>query len=605
MAEIFRGRALAAGGFEKPVAIKRILPHLCQDQSFVELLIAEAKVLSMLRHRNIVQIFDVGLGDDGQYFLVMEFVNGLDLGKIQTALESKRRLLQVDLGLHIGAEVCEALEHAHVANDPDGRPMRLVHRDISPSNVLISRAGEVKLTDFGIAKRAEEVTGHGTVRGKFAYISPEQARNEHVDARSDVFSLGIVLFELLTGCRLFSALPDLEALFAVRESKIPRPRELDGNLPIEVDELLGKALARDPARRFSSAGEFGAALRSLRYSLEIASGDPSAELARVVESAESSTAHSVRGVEFETSEATVIRIRTAAAFSMNDSRIAFSQARQVINRFEEEETRQSKLGPDTLRDFRHSHQSKDPPPLQDHRARSLHGHTTSLSGDEPTAFAGPMTKTFDVERTFDAEEETIARGSPIRAVAPTTLKRVPPGIGPGSSLPAVRVPMGVGAPTVDARPPSMMPDVKGWEPVSYRAPEAALVPEPAMFRPPPREVPNPAAMGPALSVAPAPGYVPHSPERSFPAVSEEPARLLPAQTYPPRPPMVPQRSSRSWISRAAESGMTDAERWRTAALVLGAIVMAVLAFAVTRSCLHQDPPKALEPVVGPPESPAK
>ena len=228
MAEIFRGKAVAAGGFEKPVAIKRILPNLSQDRRFVELLIAEAKVLSLLKHRNIVQIFDVGLGDDGKYFLVMEFVDGKDLGAVQRALEAKRRRIPFDLVLHVGAEICEALEHAHVSRGPDGRPMSLVHRDVSPSNVLLSRAGEIKLTDFGIAKRAEQDATHGGgVRGKFAYISPEQARNEHLDPRSDVFSVGILMWELLCNRRLFSGLDDLAALRAVREGSINgRPRSI-------------------------------------------------------------------------------------------------------------------------------------------------------------------------------------------------------------------------------------------------------------------------------------------------------------------------------------------------------------------------------------------
>ncbi|MGN6108913.1 MAG: serine/threonine-protein kinase, partial [Kofleriaceae bacterium] len=238
MAEIFRGKAVAAGGFEKLVAIKRILPHLSQDSRFVELLIAEAKVLSLLKHRNITQIFDVGLGDDNQYFLVMEYVDGKDLGAIQRGLEVRRKRLPFDLALHIGAEICEALEHAHTARAPDGKPMSLVHRDVSPSNVLLSRAGEIKLTDFGIAKRAEEATGHGAVRGKFAYISPEQARNEHIDPRSDVFSVAILLWELITHRRLFSGLGDLDALRAVREAQVPRPLEVDPRLPPEIDALL-------------------------------------------------------------------------------------------------------------------------------------------------------------------------------------------------------------------------------------------------------------------------------------------------------------------------------------------------------------------------------
>src|SRR5690348_13717251 len=293
MAEIFRGKAVAAGGFEKPVAIKRILPHLSQDKRFVELLIAEAKVLSLLKHRNIVQIFDVGLGDDGKYFLVMEYVDGKDLGAVQRGLEARRRRMPFDLVLHIGAEICEALEHAHTARAPDGKQMALVHRDVSPSNVLLSRAGEVKLTDFGIAKRAEQdVTHGGAVRGKFAYISPEQARNEHVDPRGDVFSVGILLWELVCNRRLFSGLDDLSALRAVREAQVPRPTEIDPKLPPEIDAVIMTALARDKTRRYASAGAFGAKLRALRYSLDETVGDPASELAKIVDATEVATRES-------------------------------------------------------------------------------------------------------------------------------------------------------------------------------------------------------------------------------------------------------------------------------------------------------------------------
>src|SRR5215813_13401034 len=313
MAEIFRGKAVAAGGFEKPVAIKRILPHLSQDKRFVELLIAEAKVLSLLKHRNIVQIFDVGLGVDGQYFLVMEFVDGKDFGAVQRALEQRRRRVPFDLALHLGAEICEALEHAHTARAPDGKSMSLVHRDVSPSNVLLSRAGEVKLTDFGIAKRAEqESTGHGAVRGKFAYISPEQARNQHVEPRSDVFSVGILLWELVTNRRLFSGLGDMEALRAVREAQVPRLREFDGKLSAEVDALIMSALSPEPRVR-PTAGQLGAKLRNLRYSLDVTVGDPATELAKIIDTADEALRQSSQQLpparaEFEGSEATVIRI---------------------------------------------------------------------------------------------------------------------------------------------------------------------------------------------------------------------------------------------------------------------------------------------------------
>jgi serine/threonine protein kinase len=312
MAEIFRGKATAGGGFEKPVAIKRILPHLSQDKRFVSLLITEAKTLSQLRHRNVVQIYDVGLGDDGQYFLVMEFVDGMDLGRLYESLEERSRRLPLDVALYITGEVCEALEHAHQARGEDGEPIGLVHRDVSPSNVLLSRSGEVKLTDFGIAKRTEEATGHGGVRGKFAYISPEQAHNSRVDARSDVYSVAILLFELVTGHRLFSDLPDFDALRAVREGRLPRPRDIDPSIDAELERILLTGLAPRPEDRFPSAGTLGAQLRSCRYSLVSTVADPAVEISRMIE-------EYATGSKPEhhppTREPSVVRINTVAGFS--------------------------------------------------------------------------------------------------------------------------------------------------------------------------------------------------------------------------------------------------------------------------------------------------
>jgi serine/threonine protein kinase len=312
MAEIFRGKATAGGGFEKPVAIKRILPHLSQDKRFVELLITEAKTLSQLRHRNVVQIYDVGLGDDGQYFLVMEFVDGIDLGRLYESLEQRSRRLPLDVALYITGEVCEALEHAHNARGEDGEPIGLVHRDVSPSNVLLSRSGEIKLTDFGIAKRTEEATGHGGVRGKFAYISPEQAHNRRVDARSDVYSVTILLFELVTGHRLFSDLPDFDALRAVREGRLPRPRDIDPSIDAELERILLTGLAPRPEDRFPSAGTLGAQLRTARYSLVSTVADPAVEISRMIEEYGDGSKQEHKP---PTREPSVVRINTVAGFS--------------------------------------------------------------------------------------------------------------------------------------------------------------------------------------------------------------------------------------------------------------------------------------------------
>lgn len=346
MAEVFRGLALATGGFEKPVAIKRILPHLSEDRRFVELLMAEAKFLSHLRHRNIVQIYDVGLSDDGRYFLVMEYVDGVNTGKLYDTLEARGKRLPMDIAVHIGAEVCEALEHAHRARGPDGELLGLVHRDVSPSNVLLSRSGEVKLTDFGIAKRMEDHTGHGGLRGKFAYISPEQAKSEPVDGRSDVFSLGVVLYELVVGHRLFSHLQDFEALRAILDGTFSPPREVDPSMPAELEAILLKALAHEPDRRYASAGELGGALRDFRYGALSTSGDPAAELASILARHE----WGEEGAAVE--EHTVVRLRPATEAGGGDGAAReneedFREARAIIDAYEEE-TRAVQLDPEAL-----------------------------------------------------------------------------------------------------------------------------------------------------------------------------------------------------------------------------------------------------------------
>jgi len=357
VAEMFRGKAVAAGGFEKPVAIKRILPHLGQDRRFVQALMAEAKILSQLRHRNIVQIFDVGLGDDGQYFLVMEFVDGMGLDGIQRTLESRRKRLPLDIALHVGAEICEALEHAHTALAPDGKPMRLVHRDVAPSNVLVSRSGETKLTDFGLARRPGEATSHG-MRGKFGYVAPEMAAGAAVDLRSDIFSVAAMVYELTLGRRLFSHLPELDAVSAVVECRVPRPRDIDPSLPPELDRILMSALVKEPSRRPASAGKFGAELRSLRYSLDSSAGDPAQELARIVigvsvasdgpgddvpSDARNAAGRRRRtpqstGPEFGR-ERTVVSLTAIDEFSDDRDGTGLIKARAFLDRFEEEETR--------------------------------------------------------------------------------------------------------------------------------------------------------------------------------------------------------------------------------------------------------------------------
>ncbi len=578
MAEIFRGKAVAAGGFEKPVAIKRILAHLSQDPKFVELLIAEAKILSLLKHRNIVQIFDVGLGDDGKYFLVMEYVDGKDLGAIQRGLEARRRRLPFDLALHIGAELCEALEHAHSAKAPDGKPMSLVHRDISPSNVLLSRAGEIKLTDFGIAKRAEqEATRSGAVRGKFAYIAPEQARNEHVEPRSDVFSVGILLWELITNRRLFSGLGDLEALRAVREGKIQRPIDIDPKIDPQADVLVMSALSRDIAKR-PTAGQLGQKLRSLRYSLDVTVGDPATELAKIIDAAdevERQSAPRVSSSGFDSmdpGEMTVIRIRTADAFAAPEKGLA--KARAIINDFEEEQTRMASLSGDQLRILRRDAPrdsseltAATPPP----RARRETEEPTVARS--PLAMDGPSRRDFDDRGLppggsaaagrrgvidVDTPNQSVDSDEHTRMIAPRD-RRTP-------------VPQRVRAPSVGPPP---MPSQR------MRAPTPAPPPPPRgteMLSAPVRAVPTPY---PPMTVQqplqpPMQQMMPQPPQLMTPPGPYQPPPQL---WQPPPPPQYPQQPR---PPASQQQRVPFIQPWM---LVVGALIMAGLAFGVTRACI--------------------
>jgi serine/threonine-protein kinase len=585
MAEIFRGKAVAAGGFEKPVAIKRILPHLSQDKRFVELLIAEAKVLSLLKHRNIVQIFDVGLGDDGKYFLVMEYVDGKDLGAIQLAMETRRKRLPFDLALHIGAEICEALEHAHTARAPDGKPMNLVHRDVSPSNVLLSLSGEVKLTDFGIAKRAEQETQAGAVRGKFAYISPEQARNEAITPRSDVFSVGILLWEMVTNRRLFSGLGDLEALRAVREAKVPRPTEIDPRLDPQIDGLLLAALSPEMGKR-PTAGQLGAKLRSLRYSMEVTVGDPATELAKIIDTADQVQRESKQMMAqhvgpsggfdtFEGTEATVIRIRTADAFAMPDKQVGMAKAREVIDRFEEEETKLAQLSGEQMRILRGGRRDSDqiaPAP----RAPGLPGMTAPRSRrqtDEPTTAHTPLD--FGVPNRpgpFDADESTKLR---VGSRDPRTpMPQMVPARDPGGTPMPGTVHGRSGPPSVsNTRPPAFPP------PVMPQSPPVPQMPSPQPMPPPPQ----PGGFYPHQSYPPQPGYPQQPPPNAYFGVQGQ---------LPPRgaSPTAQDMFERPVLPRTAPPpvagfGKPKVQLLKPWMLIVGALVMAALAFAITRVLL--------------------
>ncbi len=258
MAEIFKGRALSLDGIERPVAIKRILPSLSQNRKFLKMFIDEARLSMRLSHANIVQVFDVGRADD-TYFLVMEFVDGSNVRRIVQKAAEIGYQLPVAVALHMAIEICRGLATAHEASDATGSPLGIVHRDVSPPNILISWSGEVKITDFGLAKAVSQLerTEPGVVKGKFSYLSPEAAEGKDVDARSDIFSTGIILHELLTNRRLFMGKSDLDTVDLVKKCQIPAPSSIHEEVKPELDRIVLKALAKDRRRRYQSAREFG------------------------------------------------------------------------------------------------------------------------------------------------------------------------------------------------------------------------------------------------------------------------------------------------------------------------------------------------------------
>jgi len=257
MAEVFRARTLGEAGFERIVAIKLLLPQVAMDDEFVTMLIDEAKIAGQLSHANIAQIFDLGKAED-RYYIVQEYVPGRDLRAILRHLGDEDRRISLAQACHILLKVCEGLDYAHNKRDAAGNPLNLVHRDISPQNVIASYEGEIKLIDFGIVKAEGRATRTlaGLVKGKFAYMSPEQLRGLPVDRRSDVFACGIVLYELLTGEPLFKRATEFETLRRARYADIEPPSRINREVPPELDRIALKALARHVDDRYQNALQF-------------------------------------------------------------------------------------------------------------------------------------------------------------------------------------------------------------------------------------------------------------------------------------------------------------------------------------------------------------
>ena len=253
-AEVYKARLRGFAGFERVVAIKRVLPRVAEEREVVDMFIEEAKLAGRLRHPNIAQIFDLGRLDES-YYIAMEWVDGKDLRSIWNRCRERAHALPVAAVTYVFEQVCDALQYAHYAEGPDGRPLSIIHRDVSPQNILVSFAGDVKVIDFGLAKaRGRAIqTQVGILKGKVSYASPEQAWGKPLDRRSDVYAVGICMWEMLTGRRLFERGDDVDTILAVRAGEIVPPREVDPTIPPRLEAIVLRALERDLDRRYRSA----------------------------------------------------------------------------------------------------------------------------------------------------------------------------------------------------------------------------------------------------------------------------------------------------------------------------------------------------------------
>ena len=268
MAEVFLAKSFGAEGLEKALVIKRILPELSENQRFVEMFISEAKIAVDLNHPNIVQIYDFGK-HAGTYYLAMEYVEGADLGHLMTAAKRSKTSFTIGDAVYIAAEIAKGLHYAHQKTDRYGEPLSIVHRDVSPQNVLVSEDGSVKIVDFGIAKATMVADSRPSgLQGKFAYMSPEQASGKRLDHRSDLFSLGVVLFELLCGRTLFKAASQEEMTSLVKSAVVPDVRDLNPDVSQELADIVYKALSLSADDRFDDARAMQHALMRILYAQE-------------------------------------------------------------------------------------------------------------------------------------------------------------------------------------------------------------------------------------------------------------------------------------------------------------------------------------------------
>jgi serine/threonine protein kinase len=282
MAEVFIAESAGIEGFKKRVAIKRVLPHLSEKKRFISMFLDEARLSAQLNHSNCVQVFDIGVGDNA-YFIVMEYVDGADLKAVIDYLRNAGRVFPVEIAVLISVRICEGLTYAHELTTAEGKPLEIVHRDMSPPNVLITKHGEVKIVDFGLAKATSQLekSEPGIIKGKFSYLSPEAATGGDVGLQTDIFAVGIILWELLSGKRLFLGDTDFATVKSVQQAQIPSLKSVRNDVPEDLERIIHRSLSKDLNIRYKSARDLGRDLTAFlyRYAKPVSSFDI-AELVR-------------------------------------------------------------------------------------------------------------------------------------------------------------------------------------------------------------------------------------------------------------------------------------------------------------------------------------
>ena len=270
MAQLYRAKIIGVEGFEKFIAIKQILPHLAHEEELITSFIDEAKLAALLNHQNVVQIYDFG-SMENSYFITMEFLHGKDLRSVNAKAKEKGTPVSLENALYLISKVCAGLDYAHKLKDFQGKSLHIIHRDISPQNIFLTYEGDVKIVDFGIAKAASQstITQVGMIKGKVAYMSPEQAAGKVIDHRSDIFATGILLYELVAGRRMFQGDDTLQILSKVREAEFTPLGTLKGGLPEKLYDIVAKALAKEPEDRYQSLVDMQADIEECIFRLNL------------------------------------------------------------------------------------------------------------------------------------------------------------------------------------------------------------------------------------------------------------------------------------------------------------------------------------------------